>query len=97
MVAQCRQGTAQGSNEHSQPEEGRSKLLSSPVPPRLGVAVEVQKGATLWEERRFEELLRQAEEHILLSRRPGRKQRYDGPVDASSRDDRARRTAAFLR
>ena len=61
---------AQGSNEYSQLEEGRSKLLLSAVPPGLGAAAEVQKRLTLWEERRFEELLRRADEHLLFSRRP---------------------------
>ena len=48
------------------------ELLWSPVPLGSGAAAEVQKRLTLWEERRFEELLRRAEEHPLFSRRPGR-------------------------
>ena len=72
VVAQCWQGMARGIDECSQLEEGRSKLLLSPVPPSLGAAAEVPKRLTLWDERRFEDLLR-AEEHLLLSRRRGEK------------------------
>ena len=71
---------AQGSNELSTLGEGRSKLLLLLVPPGPGAAAEVQKRLTLWEERRFEELLQRAEEHLLLSRRPGKK-KHDGLAD----------------
>ena len=93
-VAQCWQGMGRGSNEYSQLEEGRSKLLLSLVPPGLEAAAEVQNFLALWEERRFEELLRRAEEHLLLNRRPGKKKQRDGLADASSQADRAPRTAA---
>ena len=58
-VAQCWQGMARGIDEYSQLEEGRLKVQLSPVPPPgLGAAAEVAKRLTLWEERRFEDLLR---------------------------------------
>ena len=84
---------AQGRNECAQLEERRSKLLLSPVPHGPGAAAEVQKRLTLWEERRFEELFQRAEEHLLLSRKPGKRKNMTGWLDASSRVDRARRTA----
>ena len=40
------------------------------------------------------ELLRRAEEHLPLNRRPGKKTQRLGLDDASTRADRARRTAA---
>ena len=51
---------ARGSDVYSQLEEGPSKLLLWLVPPVLGAAAEVAKRLTLWEERRFEDLLRRA-------------------------------------
>ena len=47
-------------------EEGRPKLLLTSVHLRLGAAAEVAKRLTLWEERRFEDLLRRAEEQLLI-------------------------------
>ena len=47
-AAQCWQGMAQGSNEYSMLEEGRSKLLLAPAPLGLGAAAEVTKRLTLW-------------------------------------------------
>ena len=61
--------------------------MLAPVPPILGVAAEVAKRLTLWEERRFEDLLRRAEEHLLLKQRGSQN-------DTLARADRARRTAA---
>ena len=49
-VAHCSQGMARGSDEYSQ----------SLVPRGLGAAGEVAKRLTLWEERRFKDLLRPA-------------------------------------
>ena len=86
-VEQCWQGVAQGSDEYSLLEGRRSKLLLAPVPPGLGAAAEVAKRLTLWEERRFEDLLRRAEEHLLLKQRGSRN-------DTLARADRARGTAA---
>ena len=71
-VAQCWQGVAQGSKKYSQLEEGRSKLPLSKVHPGLGAAAEVAKRVTLCEVRLFEDLLRRVEEHLLLSRMPGK-------------------------
>ena len=45
------------------------------------------------EERRFEELPQRAEEHLLVSRKSGKRKKHDGLVDAASRANRARRTA----
>ena len=45
-VVHCWQGTARGSDEYSQLEEGRSKLLLSPVLRGLGAAAEVAKRLT---------------------------------------------------
>ena len=77
-VAQCRQGMARRSDEYSQSEEGRSKLPLPSAPPGLGAAVEVAKRLTLWEGRRFEDLLRRAEEQTGK-----RKQR--GSLDSAPR------------
>ena len=52
-AAQCWQGTARGSDNFALLEEGRLKLLLSPVLPGLGTAAEVAKRPTLWEEHRF--------------------------------------------
>ena len=51
-VAQCWNGMAQGRDDYAQLEEGRSKLLLSPVPQGLSAATEVLKRLTLWEEQR---------------------------------------------
>ena len=94
-VARCWHCMDHGSNEYSQLEEGRSKLLLSTVPPGLGASPEVQRRLTLWEARRFEELPHRAEEHLSFRRKPGeKKKKHDWLADASSRADRARRTAA---
>ena len=66
-VAQCWHGTAQGGDENKQLEEGRWKHLLSPMPPGFGAAAEVHKRLTLWEERRFEELLQRAEDFHSVS------------------------------
>ena len=94
-VAQCWNGMAQGRDDYAQLEEGRSKLLLSPVPQGLSAATEVLKRLTLWEEQRFETLLRRAAEQLLLKRRPGKRHKTGGPPDPSARGDRARRTAAI--
>ena len=44
------------------------------------------------EERRLGGLLQRVEEHLLLSRKPGKRKKHDGLADGSSRPDRARRT-----
>ena len=93
-VAQCWNGMAQGRDDYAQLEEGRSKLLLSPVPQGLRAATEVLKRLTLWEEQRFETLLQRAEEQLLLKRRSGKRHKTGGPPDSSERGDRARRTAA---
>ena len=93
-VAQCGNGMAQGRDDYAQLEEGRSKLLLSPVPQGLSAATEVLKRLTLWEEQRFETLLQRAEEQLLLKRKSGKRHRNGGPPDTSVRGDRARRTAA---
>ena len=63
-AAQCWHGMAQGSNESSQLEEGRSKLLLSPLPPGPGTATEMPKRLALWEQRRFESLLQRADDGL---------------------------------
>ena len=90
-VAQCWNGMAQGRDDYAQLEEGRSKLLLSPVPQGLSAATEVPKRLTLWEGRRFETLLQRAEEQLLLKRK---RHKTGGAPDPSARGDRARRTAA---
>ena len=67
-TAQCWQGMARGSDDFSLLEEGRSKLPLASLPPRLGTAAEVARRLTLWEEGRFEDLLRRAEEQLLIHR-----------------------------
>ena len=94
-VAHCWEGMARGSDEHSQLEEGWSELLVSQVLPRLGAAVEVSKRVTLWEERRFEDLLRRAEEHLVLSYRTGKKTQRTSLDDTPALADRARWTSAI--
>ena len=76
-------------------EEGRSKVLLASVPAGLGAAEEVAKRLTLWEERRFVDLLRRPQEHLLVSRKAGKRRQRDGQLDPLARADRARRTAAF--
>ena len=93
-VAQCWNGMAQGRDDYAQLEEGRSKLLLSPVPQGLSVATEILKRLTLWEERRFETLLQRAEEQLLLKRKSSKRHKNGGPPDPSARGHRARRTAA---
>ena len=85
---------AQGSNEYSMLEEGRSKLMLALVPPRMGTADEVAKRLTLWEERRFEDQLRRAEERLLTNRKAGKRKQRGGQPDTLARADRVRRTAA---
>ena len=80
-VAQCGNGMAQGRDDYAQLEEGRSKLLLSPVPQGLSAATEVLKRLTLWEEQRFETLLQRAEEQLLLKRKSGKRHRNGGPPD----------------
>ena len=93
-TAQCWQGMAHGNDDFSALEEGRSELLLAMVRPGLGVAGEVAERLTLWEERRFEDLLRRAEEQLLISRRRGKSKQRDDQPDPLARADRARRTAA---
>ena len=52
------------------------------------------RGGTLWEERRCEDLLRRAEEHLLINRKAGKRKQRDGQPDPLARADRARQTAA---
>ena len=52
------------------------------------------KRLTLWEESRFEDLLRRAEEQLLILRRAGKRRKCDAQPDPLARADRARRTAA---
>ena len=80
-VAQCWNGMAQGRDDYAQLEEGRSKLLLSPVPQGLSAATEILKRLTLWEERRFEALLQRAEEQLLLKRKKGKRHKNGGPPD----------------
>ena len=82
---------AQGRDDYAQLEEGRSKLLLSPVPQGLSAATEVLKLLTLWEEQRFETLLQRAQEQLLFKRRSGKRHKIGGPPDPSARGDRARR------
>ena len=88
-VAQCRNGMAQERDDYAQLEEGRSKLLLSPVPQGFECGHEVLKRLTLWEEQRFETLLQRAEEQLLLKRRSGKRHKTGGPPDPSARGDRA--------
>ena len=74
---------ARGSDEYSLLEEGRSKLLLSPVPPGLGAAAEVAKRLTLWQERHLVDC-KMAEQHLLLNRRPGKKTQR-GSLDSTPR------------
>ena len=90
-VAQCWQGVPRGSDEYSQLEDGRWKLLLL-VPEGLGAAAVVAKRLALWEERRSEDLLRQ--EHLLLNHRPGQKTQRRSLDSAPARADRAPRMAA---
>ena len=85
---------ARGNDDFALPEEGRSKLLLSSVPPGLGTAAEVAKRLTLSEESRFEDLLQRAEEQILILRKAGKRKKRDAQPDPLARADRARRTAA---
>ena len=94
VVAQCWKGMAHGRDDYAQLEEGRSKLLLSPVPQGMSAATEVLKRLTLWEEQRFEALLQRAEEQFLLRQRSGKRRNAGGPPDPSARGARARRTAA---
>ena len=93
-AAQCWQGMVRGSDDFSLLEEGRSKLLLASVPPGLGTAAEVAKRLTLWEECRFEDLLRRAEEQLFIHRKAGKRKKGDAQPDPPARADRARRTAA---
>ena len=68
-TVQCWQGMTQGSDEFLTLEEGRPNLLLASVPLGLGAAAEVAKRLTLWEERCFEDLLRRAEEQLLVGSR----------------------------
>ena len=94
VVAQCWKGMAHGRDDYAQLEEGRSKLLLSPVPQGMSAATEVLKRLTLWEEQRFEALLQRAEEQFLLRQRSGKRRKAGGPSDPSASGERARRTAA---
>ena len=85
---------AHGRDDYAQLEEGRSKLLLSPVPQGMSAATEVLKRLTLWEEQRFEALLQRAEEQFLLRPRSGKRRKAGGPSDPSASGERARRTAA---
>ena len=91
-VAQCWQGMARGSDEYSLLDEGRSKLLLSPVLPSLGAATEVTKRLTLWEEVPLADLVQWAEERLLLNRWPGKKAQRSCLDNAPARADLARRT-----
>ena len=86
--------TAQCWNDFALLEEGRSKLLLASVPSGLGTATEVAKRLTLWEESRFEDLLRHAEEQLLTHRKSGKRKKRDAQPDPLTRADRARRKAA---
>ena len=70
--------------------EGPAGLRS----PGLGTAAEVAKRLTLWEEVRFEDLLRRAEEQHLIHRKAGKRKKRDAQPDPPARADRARRTAS---
>ena len=75
-TALCWQGMVRDSDDFSLLEEGRWKLLVASVLPGLGAAAEVARRLTLWEESRFEDHLRRAEEQLLITRKAGtRKQR----------------------
>ena len=52
------------------------------------------KRLTLWEESRFEDLLRRAKEQLLILHRAGKRKKRDAQLDPLARADRARRTAA---
>ena len=75
-------------------KKGRSKLLLSTVPPGLGTAAEVAKRLTLWEESRFQDLLRRAEERLMILRTAGKRKKRDAQPDLLARAYGARRTAA---
>ena len=74
-TAQCWQGVARSSDDFALLKERRSKLLLVWVPPGL-----VAKRLTLWEERRFKDLLRRAEEQLLVHRKAGKMKKHDAPT-----------------
>ena len=71
----------------------RGARSSASVPPVLGTAAAVAKSLTLWEESRFEDLLRRAEEQLLIHRKAGKRKKRDARPDPLASADRARRTA----
>ena len=75
-TAQCWQAMARGRDDFALLEEGRSKLRLSSVPPGLGTAADVAK-RLLWEGNRFEDLLRRAQEQLLILRRTDKRKKRD--------------------
>ena len=93
-TAQCWQGMARDSDDFAPLEKGRSKLLLASLPPGLGIATEVAKRLTLSEGSRFEDLLRRAEEQLLVLRKAGKRKKRGAKPDPPAGADRARQTAA---
>ena len=79
-TAQCWQGMARRSDDFARLEEGRSKLLLSSEPPGLGTAAEVAERLILWEEGRFEGLLRPADEQLLILPEAGKRKKRDAQL-----------------
>ena len=77
---QCWQGMARGSEDFAPLEEGCPELLLASVPQGLGTATEVAKRLTLWEECRFEDLLRRDEEQLLIHRKAGKRKMRDALI-----------------